>query len=576
MAADAVGADVPSRQTARCAVVWRHPVRTVAVAALAAAAYQSWWLLTHRHTGGWGVDEAAYASIALRLERALSSDGLGAILRAFINSPRHAPLVPLLSVPFVALGGRSNAAVLLVQPVLYAALAVLVAALVSRTSRSAAALVAGVVTLGLPVLIADARSYQFALAPAVFLIAAVLAVVSSERGERRGQMIWFGLATGALLLSRTMTVAFLPALAVGWWVASSRTKRSWWNLLAAAGAALAVAAPWWIAQRRSVGAYLFSFGYGSGATQIEAVPLPLRLPVRLGFAMVEIRPLLVVPGVVVVTAAVVSAVRWRRANRRLAGWPAATRSHAVLLVGLVGLLSSSNMGAGFQVPLDVLGVALVASVGGTLAGRWERVAASVAVLAAIANIALVSTVRPFATVPNGSATMSLVAFAGTEEQQHQDFALDDARFQSANGWVRRSAAERAWATASTQVARAVAAVDGTNGPVVVTMIGETNLLNSATLGLLAERTPQRGQLYESPATPESLLNRTVNLDPFVDGVGPRVLVAVVPPGGRRSPSVAAADYLPRAVAQGWKVRRTLRLPAGAQAVVLTHPVNDAR
>ena len=552
-----------------------HPVRTTAIVGLALAVVQAWWLATHRNPGGFGVDESNYLTMVFRFRQSLLDGGPVDLIDRVLSYPQHGPLVPLMSVPFTLIGGASTTAALLVQPLLYLLVAVAMAALVSRLSTPTAALVAGLVSLGIPVMILDARAYQFVLGSSLFLICSVLALVSSERGERRSQMMWFGLAVGCLLLSRTMVIAFLPGLAVAWWIVSTRSRRAITNLALAVAVAGAVALPWWIAQRDTVGRYLFSFGYGQGATQIESVPLPLRLPVRLGFAMTELRLPLAVPTVIVVVAAVVAAVRWKRSGRTLRTWPVASRSlaatAAVVGVGLLALLSSSNMGTGFQVPLELVGLAVVAAIGGRLGGSPVKVAAVIALAAATVNVVAISWFRPFADVGNGSATMSIAAFGGTEEQQHQDFSIDEPRFASDASWRDRAAAEADWLRANQSIVDAVRQVEPPDEPAVITMIGENRLVNSSTLDLVNQLDGDPDRVVESPATPEAQMNGRVNLDPRTYSGAPRVLVAVLPRASGTGERFTADEFLPEAARLGWVERRRIELPSGNAALVLTHP-----
>ena len=552
-----------------------HPVRTTAVVGAVLALVQAWWLTTHRHPGGFGVDESNYLTMVFRFRASLLDGGPLELVDRVLGYPQHGPLVPLLSVPFTLIGPNSATAALLVQPLLYLLVAVAMAALVSRLSTPSAALVAGLVTLGIPVMIVDARAYQFVLGSSLFLICSVLALVSSERGERRSQMVWFGLAVGCLLLSRTMVIAFLPGLAVGWWISSSRSRQALTNLALASGVAAAVALPWWLAQRDTVGKYLFSFGYGHGATQIDAVPLALRLPVRMGFAMTELRLPLVVPTVIVVVAAIVAAVRWKRSGRTLRTWPVASRSlataAAVAGVGLLALLSSSNMGTGFQVPLELIGLAVVAAVGGRLGGAPIKVATAIALLAASVNIVAISWFRPFADVDNDTATMSIAFFGGTEEQQHQDFSIDEPRFASGAPWGERAAAESDWFHANQSIVDAVRQVEPPDERAVITMIGENRLVNSSTLSLVNQLDGDPDRVVQSPATPEAQIYGNVNLDPRTSSGEPRVLVAVLPRASGTGERYTADEFLPEATAGGWVEQRRLELPSHNTALVLTHP-----
>ena len=510
---------------------WRHPVAAVAALGTVSAIAQVLWVDSHRHLGGFSVDEAGYLATAFRLHRAWDGVHPYRLVEEFLATPRLGPFVPLLSVPFMSIFGRNTTAAFMALALMYVVTAVAVAAIVDRLSTRTASLIAGIICLGLPPTLITARNYQLASGATAFLCLAVLALISSARGARTLPMVWFGAAVGAMLLSRTMPIALLPGLAIAAAVQVRWTRRSVINLLGSVVAMVAVAGPWWIHQWHGITQYLFSFGYGHGTTEIVNVPLPLRLPIRMGIFMTDVRPLLVVPVLIVVVVAARRLWLSRRSLPTLRPLGEVARSVlAICLVlgfGMLALLSSSNNGTFFQSPLEVLAIAPICVIAARLGGTPVRVAGALAVVGSIANIVLMSVWTPFADLRVGGTSYSIVAFGGTEVQQAQDFEPIDPRFAPSASWADRTAAERDWRRSTATVFRSLASLGGDRPPL-VTVVGELDLLNANTLKLESEltRTPLR---IESTAAPESLVGRTIRLDPTDHGTE-RVLLWAAPPG----------------------------------------------
>lgn len=552
----------------------RHPVRVVAALALLAALAQLWWVSSHRGFGGFGVDETGYLATVLRFDAAWSGASPGDLASTVMSSP-VAPVVPLLALPFVGVFGRSVTGLMAVQAAMYFLGAVGVALLVSKLSTARSAVVAGIVFLGMPVNVVMARYVQFASAVVACLTLALVAVLSSDRGHDRRRMVLAGAAVGVMTLTRSMAIALVPVVMVALAVEIHRDRRAAVNVAWSGAACLLVAAPWWIANWESAGAYLFRFGYGEGTGQIERIPVALRIPVRLGLAMLDVRPLLFVVAVVVTVSSTV-ALRRRVASRRWAAgtpvpWSRQDRATvavgAGLAAGVVILLSSSNSGSWFQAPLEALALVLLCAVAGRIAGTWERRGAVAASVIAVMNLAFISVWTPGTSVPMGGVTLSAALFGGTEHVQAIDFEEIDPRFAVTSSWSVRRDAEREWAAATTALATEVRALVPDRR--VETVIGELRLLNASTLVLEHERAGDRSVMVENPAAPEAMTGGDLDLRPVVDGRR-RVLVSMSSPRRSEFQRVDPAPLLAEARRTGWRVRGRVQLPAGSTATVLLH------
>lgn len=547
--------------TARC-----RPVATTALVATVSAAYQLRWVSRHRGWGGLGVDESAAAANALRFHRAVVEGGLTELASVVVRTPRLPPLVPLASLLPVVVAGRSVTAVMAGQSVFYVLASVGVAGIVRRLASAPAALVSGLVAAGLPVSVISTRHYHLSSGVAACLVLAIWTLAASSEGRSRRHMALFGALVAGMLLSRTMALAFLPAVGTAVVVVVRRERAVAWNLLIAAVVAMACAAPWWVPNEDDVIGYLSSFGYGSGSRQIESVPLALRVPIQLGLIMTDVRPALLLP----LASGVVLAVRARRgAGPVAADGPCRERRAlgVLLVVGLATLATTSNSGSWFLMPLEVLGVAWAGcTIWRSTPARPLRVVAVVAIVVAGLNASLISVVRPGTSVEVGDATLSVVLLGGTEVGQSFDFAEVDRRFADAARWPDRRRAEHEWEAVVREVVASVEALRPPSGSYTASLFGENRLVRAPTVDLAAERQGIRGLSVDQPARPEGGTVR----DPFAAAPAGHRLVAVVrTPVYLRPPAVDDPTWPEQARSAGWHIRRRIPTPDGGEVLIFS-------
>lgn len=552
--------------------VRRHPVRATAVIAAVAAAAQMWWIAAHCRQGAFDGDQAGYLSTALRFEGRFRADGLGGLLDDVLHNYRIGPLVPLLSVPFLVVGGRSVVWAMAIIPIFYFALAVLTSAIVVRCSSAAASFAAGIVALGLPVTIISARSYHLALPAAAFLLTAVWALLVSDRGRSWKAMVLFGAAVGAMMITRTASATFLPGLALATVLHVRWSAAAVARLAGAAAACAAVAAPWWVTSWQSVWDYMVKFGYGTGADDLGPSSPLERAAVRIGVMSIEVRPLLYLPALVVL---VTAGVRWWRGHGKRRPSRAAWSSPlavvwSVLVLGGLGLTTSSNIGTYLQTPLVMLAVAGVAMVGAATGGRVVRGATKVAVIGAVANLLLVSNWAIGSGIPITQTSYSIVLFGGIETTYAIDFADGDPRFLPTASDSDRAEATEDWADAANRLAAALHRVEPPSKDMMYTFFGDIRLLEAGTLALATQLTGNGIHQWESPTARSTVGDGIVPLDPFRAGV-PRVLVAVVAARRTTQEGYPPGPVIDQAEAAGWKVSERVRLPDGGVALVFTHP-----
>jgi hypothetical protein len=371
------------------------------------------WLWRFRHGYLTEADESGYMQFALSNFDGLHDHGLISYAKTVGGRGTFGPLLPAVTALAYPALGRGIFGSLLVVPFFFAALVLATYGLARRIVSTPWAVVCALAVAGIPAVTDYTRLFHFAIPATACMTATLWALLKSD-GLRSGR---WAVATGVLvaftLLSRTMTVAYLPGLAAAAAVQtlSGRTDRRQRikNLGLAVVAALVVAGPWYIRNARSVGDNLFGTGYGEAAVRYGR-----RYPVvSWDYWTKELRivlsytwlPLAATLAACFLAALVGALAGWRnRPQRRLGRYaprPADILALALVVIeGYVVLTTTRNEGTAFALPLLPALVVLAAAGGANVANRPVRVALAGAVAtASVIGIASKSGwVRPLASV----------------------------------------------------------------------------------------------------------------------------------------------------------------------------------
>lgn len=461
---------------------------------------------------------------------------------------------------------------------------------------------------------------------------AIWALLASDRGRRMWPTIAFGAAVGAMTISRTMSVSFLPAMVGAALVATAvRERRVWRNLALGAVAALVVALPWWLAQWDYVSTYLLSSGYGDRSAFFGSEAIIGRLGGHVGYLLRDFRVLLPLGAFVAVLAGIEGLRRARRAPRAwlsqhcelIAVWVA-------IALGSLALLSSSNRGYWFATPLDSLLVIAVVASGalllvnddrvrlGSVAGAvvpalwvayvgWMATGVGIALGLVVLVCAAVVVVRmgPRAALATGvlttgvcvavlAASVPLVGpsarIADTSVRGQLVGGLEpymptvheaDARLSSPDIDVRRRAAAE-WAAAAEEIDEVLLELEATmsiggSGTLSKVVTGSRGLFEINTIGVARELGPRGVTWLIDPntfETPEADLMEL--LTPKAAGGTPRIIIAIE---GRAPPfpnSLGWHRLVRLAEQNGWVVHHTIPLPDRGRVVIYVHPDNLRR
>lgn len=370
--------DAPSARL-RARLAANKPFLLLMILVLALACADVAWLAVYRHGGAMDIDEAGYLSMSLSDYEALQHGGLAGFVSTVDAQPTQAPLVPALSALVYLVRGRPTfLGAFAVQLLAYLIVIVTIYSIGSLLADRWVGLVAALAVASLPLMIHFIHEYSFAVPAAAAVTVAIWAALRSDwmRGKRYA-IVW-GIALGAMLIARTMTIAFVPAfafLAAMHVIGSPQGKRSIIGVACGLGAAALVAGPWYSAQGYSVWQYLTSYGYGAVSNQYGGARSLLSPVSWLTTSQGDLNEyfwlaltLVLIAGAVALIAKLVGLLlRHRLPTARTMIASPWFYLAVVVTEGLLAMQSSRNAGSAFPAPIApamlVLAVAGLATVG---------------------------------------------------------------------------------------------------------------------------------------------------------------------------------------------------------------------
>jgi hypothetical protein len=291
------------------------------------------------------VDDYLYTLVSRQLAHAGSFTDF---VHALLHTGQHAPLVVLLAAPGAVHGVDGAVAVELPLLLLLATSAWLLA---RRWVPPWEAALIGFAAAANQAVLGWALMVHFSVAASALSLLSLAAYLWSDGFRSWGWSAITGVAVGLLLLSRSLAPVYVASFAVVVGLDVIRRRRlplgqtSIAVLLAAA-----VAGPWWLVSGGTALHYLRTAGYesSSGFTSSGA---HLSLTGIVNRVRWTISDLGTVQSIVLLAAPLVAFTRVRRMKGALVvlGW---------LLLTLVGLATSSNVGTGFGLPVVAVAITL--------------------------------------------------------------------------------------------------------------------------------------------------------------------------------------------------------------------------
>jgi 4-amino-4-deoxy-L-arabinose transferase-like glycosyltransferase len=328
----------------------------------------AWWLHENRAGQPRNIDEWGYFSYSLNDYYASLRGGPAGWVQAVLTPSIQSPLTTAVtSLVFFVTGTNWVGAF---GVILAAGAGALVACFVygRRVGGSAVGLLAAGLLAFAPAFIHLSRIFIFAVPATAMTTLAVWALVRARGGRSLPWSITFGILLGLMPLTRTMTISFVPFLAIAAVlqavVGPEDRGRRVRNVVIAGLVCVGTAAIWLAGSWTMVFGYLFDFGYGKQSAAYARTSSPLLGWVS-SLAASTNGVLLLVLAVGVVLLAVVAVLAIRSVGIR--EWlPSAVASPVfpgalLLLGGAVVLASSQNQGLGFSLPLVPTACVLAAS-----------------------------------------------------------------------------------------------------------------------------------------------------------------------------------------------------------------------
>lgn len=261
---------------------WTGALALVAVWAVANVA----WIQANRGARLWDHEEVGYVRGVAHLGRLRQGSSMWDALHSGYTGPMQA----LLGAPSQWAFGVDEATVVWENVALTAATGLLVYWVVRRLADRTAGLAAAALVLLVPGMIENARGALTMVPATTFAALAVAALVVGGGLSRARWSVLLGVALGCMSLSRTMSVAFVPGLAIPAVVWSLAVGTPRWtivrNAVLAAAAAVAVSVWWWAFSYDEVLDYL-----AVGSPNIETAGPPIILIARVAEIVLYLGPL---------------------------------------------------------------------------------------------------------------------------------------------------------------------------------------------------------------------------------------------------------------------------------------------
>jgi hypothetical protein len=558
----------------------RRWLALVVLGCLLLAALDAWWVVTQRHGYPLDIDEAGYTSFGLIDYYGLHYHGLSGWWEAMENEAPHAPLLPAVT----AFAQVLNSGILAGFMVLIVFAILLVFACYGIGERLAGPRLGALAALAVGTsegLFGFGREYIFALPTATFLACSVYALLRSDGLRGRWWSIACGACLGLMLLSRTMSIAFVPGVLLaaclsGFMRGREELGNRSINFVLLVVTGVAVGATWYLKNLHKVIDYLTNYGYGSHSKYYGAEHALIswgRFKDVADRMMVSdlLAPMSLLLFVGLIAGGVMLARRLLDAEDRrgeltkvlAADWLIVL---IVFVVGFAGLMSSRNGGNGFTFPLAVLLPTLA-----VLALRGARRAVVVPVVVLVAAIAALNT---FATsdISESTAqvrTVDVPLFGYIPWVDGRPNAVLRIREQISGPATHFDEHDKAWLKLDNQLADILLKPIGRGKTQPVVVMGSRHrVFNTNTITLAAVLKYHAGipfiQLEAEPTDTIANYLREIRESPFDE---PSVFITTSTEAGDFPPVVSQPKAEAVARRLGFKVARRYRLPDGRQARV---------
>ena len=352
------------------------------------------WVYIYRFDQLLDIDEAGYISFAIAYTKALEGGGLFEWLNSLASPNGHAPFTPTLASILMYSFGHTENTALFTNIILSTMLISVVFEFGRFISGRIAGLLCAILVATTPAVSEYTRSFHFVIPATLFFTTAAYSYVRSNSFRVGHWSIIFGASLGMMILSRTMTIAFLPAFAVAFLLHSLSSQK--FGTVQVRNAVISIisfavtALPWYYINGYIVINYLFSFGYGAHASEYGSDTgvftvgnLSRRVDILLNSLGYSTFTIIIVCLSVSIGYSITG---WLVPNDSIKRDKIATYLTLLCILCLFILATSRNIGTGFEVP--VLPTLVVISVCGVLGLGKEYFSRMLIACAGISGIIL--------------------------------------------------------------------------------------------------------------------------------------------------------------------------------------------
>ncbi len=482
---------------------WK-PLLVVALAWVVTSAINLWVIQRYRVGFPIDIDESGYLGFSFQYWDAFRSDGFEGLWSVLQVPNPYAPLVPLATLPIHAVAGQGIYSSMAVQAGFVGVLGVAIYATVrGALANHWWAALAAALAMSTPMIMDYSRTYHFVVASTAMFAVCLACLVRSDALARTWPTILGGIATGLLLMSRTMTIAFVPALFAAiilLVLMAGISRRRLLHVVLFTFAAVLVASTWYWHSGDAIWNYLTGYGYGDESATYG----PRHEPDMVRFwtrTMVRLAQAIYLPLVLVsMFASSLLAFAIMKRHVRLHRGGRTTQASLALCIAFamvwIALTSSRNAGTGFVAPLVVPTIALIVIATAKVPYHRSRVLLTVA-LVAIVPFTLLSKASVWESISRERSFVALQTEAPSADGTRMvDTSIsipitDGAGFNigyegspTIDGLDTMPPQDRLWLDASRDLARAVDAISRERGRLpVVSMNARKPFLNYNTLRL---------------------------------------------------------------------------------------------
>lgn len=230
----------------------------------------TYWIYRYRRSGILDIDEAGYLTMAWNNWNSFASEGVLGFLQSVVNQPLHAPLQPAFTALLFTPLGPKIIFGLITPSIFYVGVFILVYKILRKSYRNFESIYLSFFISQLNLLVAYSRNYNFAISTTFFVVLCTYLIIFAKK-HTKFQNVLLGLSLGGIILTRTMSVIYVPFLILIFLVIQILEKRKKINifksLLITLCSFLIISFPWFSQNLKSVFNYLTSYGYGNNANE---------------------------------------------------------------------------------------------------------------------------------------------------------------------------------------------------------------------------------------------------------------------------------------------------------------------